>query len=234
MEPKQEKAAHLISQGIETLIERLKQDGVNAGKEEAAQLIREAQEKANQIFNEAQAKSKAMIDEAHQLIQQEKKAAKDALKLAARNMRLELRQNLLDRFYQEVRRLVHKELDSDEMLRQLIFLVATDTTEQLQAFKAENIEIELPKKVLNFDEIRKNPELLEKDPLKTLVQSLTRQMLREGISVSVSQDESKVAGIKVHLIDEDIVLDLTEGAVSSLLIKHMQPRFRALLEGLLQ
>ncbi|WP_253264762.1 hypothetical protein [Legionella longbeachae] len=82
--------------------------------------------------------------------------------------------------------------------------------------------------------VRKKPELLEKDPLKTLVQSLTRQMLREGISISMAQEKSITAGIKVHLVDEEIVLDLTEDAVSRLLIKHMQPRFRALLEGLLQ
>jgi V/A-type H+-transporting ATPase subunit E len=234
MEPKQDKAAHIISQGVDALIERLKQDGVNAGKEEAARLIHEAEEKSNIILNTAQAKSKAMMDEAHQLIQQEKKAAEDALQLAARNMRLELRQNLIDRFTQEVKRLVHKELDNENMLRQLVFLVATDTVEQLHAFKAKNIEIELPQKVMDFDEIRKNPELLEKDPLKTLVQSLTRQMLREGMSVRVNQQVSKVAGIKVHLVDEEIVLDLTEDAVSNLLVKHMQPRFRALLEGLLQ
>lgn len=233
MEPKQDKTTGLISQGVEALIERLREDGVNAGKEEAARLILEAQEKANTILNEARAQSKAIMDESHQLIQQEKRAAEDALQLAARNMRLELRQNLIDRFSQEVKRLVHKELDDEGMLRQLILLVALDTPEQLQAFKAKNIKIELPKRVLDFDEIRKNPELLQKDPLKDLVQSLTRQMLREGMSMQVNQ-ESKTAGIKIHLVDEEIVLDLTEEAVSLLLIKHMQPRFRALLEGLLQ
>lgn len=234
MEPKQDKAANMISQGVETLIERLKQDGVKAGKEEAVRLINEAQEKANAILNNAQAKSKAMMEEAHQVIQQEKKAAEDALQLAARNMRLELRQKLIDRFTQEVRHLVHKELDDKDMLRQLILIVATDTAEQLHAFKTKNIDIELPKKVLDFEEIRKNPELLEHDPLKILVQSVTRQMFREGMNVRVNEQESNSAGIKVHLVDDEIVLDLTEDAVSNLLIKHMQPRFRALLEGLLQ
>lgn len=234
MEPKDDKAANMISQGVETLIERLKHDGVNAGKDEAARLIREAQNKANKIHNEAQAKSKAMMAEAHQLIQQEKKAAEDALQLAARNMRLELRQNLMDRFTQEVKRLVHKELDEKDTLRQLILLVTIDSLEQLQAFKAKNIEIELPTRVLDFDEIRKNPELMKNDSLKTLVQSLTRHMLSEGMSVRLNQEDKPMVGIKVSLVDEEIVLDLTEEAVSNLLIKHMQPRFRALLEGLLQ
>ena len=234
MDTKQNNAPQIISQGIETLIERLKQDGVNAGKEEAEQLVRMAQEKANELLNKAQAKAKMLIDEAHQSIKQERKAAEDALQLAAQNMRIELRQNLLDRFTQEVQRIVHKELDNEDMLRQLILLIAIDTAEQLQAFKAKNIEIQLPKKVLDFNEIRKNPELMDTDPLKTLVQSLTHQMLRQGMSAKINPDVENSAGVRVYLVDEDIVLDLSEEAVTSLLIKHMQPRFRALLEGLLQ
>lgn len=234
MDTKQNNAPQIISQGIETLIERLKQEGVNAGKEEAEQLVRMAQEKANELLNKAQAKAKTLIDEAHQSIKQERKAAEDALQLAAQNMRIELRQNLLDRFTQEVQRIVHKELDNEDMLRQLILLIAIDTAEQLQAFKAKNIEIQLPKKVLDFNEIRKNPELMDTDPLKTLVQSLTHQMLRQGMSAKINPDVENSAGVRVYLVDEDIVLDLSEEAVTSLLIKHMQPRFRALLEGLLQ
>jgi V/A-type H+-transporting ATPase subunit E len=233
METKNNKT-QLISQGIEELIDKLKEKGVAAGKEKAQDLINAAQVKANKIVNEAQLQSKALIEEAHQHILKEQKAAQDALQLAARNMRIELRQNLMDRFSQEVKRLVHKELDNEEMIRQLICLIGITTSEQLNAFKAKNITLQLPAKALDFNEIRANPDLLKEDPLKPLVQSLTSTMLKEGMQVTINPNKSKSAGIKVHLIDENIVLDLTEDAVSQLLIKHMQPRFRALLEGLLQ
>lgn len=231
---KQNDSATIISQGIETLIERLKQDGVSAGRAEAEKLVSIAQEKANGLLNDAQAKSQALIAEAHQTILQEKKAAEDALRLAAQNMRLELRHSLMDRFTQEVKRLVHKELDNESMIRQLIFLIATDTVKQLEAFKAQHIEIQLPEKVLDFNEIRTDPGLLDKDPLKALVQSLTSQMLKAGMSVVINPNSNQSPGIKINLVDDEIVLDLTEEAVSCLLVKHMQPRFRALLEGLLQ
>ncbi|WED43359.1 hypothetical protein [Legionella cardiaca] len=234
MEAKQDKSANIISQGIETLIDRLKEEGVNAGKTEAEKLINEAKAKANAILNSAQEKAQALIKEAHQTILQEKKATEDALQLAARNMRLELRQNLIDRFKQEVSRIVHKELDNEEMLRQLILLIAVDSKEQLQAFKAKKTQIQLPEKVLDFEEIRNSPDLMEKDSLKELVQSITKQMLKAGMSVTINPDAQKPVGIRVYLVEDEIVLDLTEEAVSSLLIKHMQPRFRALLEGLLQ
>lgn len=224
----------LISHGIEELIERLKQEGVSAGKEEANQLINQAKAKADTLIHQAQIKAKSLLDEAHQQIEREKKAAQDALQLAAQNMRLELRQNLMDRFTQEVKRLVNKELDNSEMIRQLILLIAGDTAKQLSSFKEQKIELELPDKRLDFNEIRKNPELLEKDPLKLVVQSLTHQMLKEGMSTKINPNLERSPGVKVHLVDDEIVLDLTEEAVTSLLVKHMQPRFRALLEGLLQ
>ncbi len=234
MEMKQNNTATTISQGIETLIKRLKEDGVKAGRDEAEKIVQIAQEKANDLLNNAQAKAKSLLDEAHARIQQEQKAAEDALYLAAKNMRLELRQNLIDRFTQEVKHLVHKELDNEEMIRQLIILIAKDAAEQARAFKAQKIEIQLPEKVLDFNDIRKNPNLLDKDPLKALVQSLMQQMLKEGMHVVINPGAKNLIGIKVHLVNEEIVLDLSEEAVSSLLVKHMQPRFRALLEGLLK
>ncbi|MBL7478433.1 hypothetical protein [Legionella bononiensis] len=234
MESRKENAPDTISQGIETLIDKLKQNGVNAGKEEAEKIINAAQEKANKMLNDAQLKVKALMEEEHQYILKEKKAAEDALLLAARNMRIELRQKLIDRFSLEVKRLVHKELDNENTLRELIILLGINTVEQLNAFKAKNIEIQLPEKALDFDEIRKNPDLMDGDSLKTLVQCITNKMLQEGMQVRINSSNTHMTGLKIHLIDEDIVLDLSEEAVSQLLIKHMQPRFRALLEGLLQ
>jgi V/A-type H+/Na+-transporting ATPase subunit E len=234
METTQNNKAQLISQGIEELIDQLKEKGVTAGKEKAENLVNAAEQKANKIVNDAQLKAKALMEEAHQNILKEQKAAQDALQLAARNMRIELRQNLMDRFSQEVKRLVHKELDNEDMVRQLILLIGTNTSEQLHAFKAKHITLQLPEKALDFNEIRANPDLLKDDALKPLVQSLTSTMLKEGMKVTINPNNCKSAGIQVHLIDENIVLDLTEDAVSQLLIKHMQPRFRALLEGLLQ
>jgi V/A-type H+-transporting ATPase subunit E len=39
------------------------------------------------------------------------------------------------------------------------------------------------------------------------------------------------AGIRVRLIEDDVQIELTESALSGLLLQHMLPRFRALLRG---
>jgi V/A-type H+-transporting ATPase subunit E len=225
--------AKTISENVESLIERLKNEGVTAGKQEAAEILAKAQEKSDQILAKAHREAEGLINQAHAEIKQERQAMEDALGLAARNMRLELRQVLYDRFKEEVRRLIHQELTNEETIRQLIMLLTLDNAEALQKFKAKNLKLELPATVLAFEEIRKDPTLLAHDPLKALVQGVTRDMFKRGMEVHVNHNKAE-AGIKIGMVDEKIEIDLSEEAISELLLKHIQPRFRALLEGLLQ
>lgn len=233
MKTNEKGGSEIISQGIEALIDRLKKEGVTAGQSEAENIIKQAREQAEKIINQAREEANTFIDQAHDQIQKEKNAVQDALQLAARNMRLELRQRLIDRFKAEVKRLIHKELTNESTIRQLILILTADTAEQLQHFRDKEIEIKLPESVLDFDKIRKNPKLLENDPLKDLVQGITSQMLKEGIKLTVITEKNNEVNVKIHLVNEDIEMDLTEEAISELLLKHIQPRFRALLEGLL-
>ena len=57
-------------------------------------------------------------------------------------------------------------------------------------------------------------------------------MLQEGISFAVSADMPR--GIRVQLNDTNVVIDLTEQTVAQLLLQHLQPRFRAILEGVVK
>ena len=61
------------------------------------------------------------------------------------------------------------------------------------------------------------------------VLSLGGGMLREGMSFGVADDGE--AGVRLRLVDEDVQVNLTETAVTDLLLRHMLPRFRALLSG---
>jgi len=54
-------------------------------------------------------------------------------------------------------------------------------------------------------------------------------MLRDGITFGAADDGE--AGLRIRLVDDDVRIDLTESAISALLLKHMLPRFRALLRG---
>ena len=55
---------------------------------------------------------------------------------------------------------------------------------------------------------------------------------REGIVFRVADDDQE--GIMARLVDEEISVEVTAEAVTTLLLEHLQPRFRALLEGIVR
>jgi V/A-type H+-transporting ATPase subunit E len=57
-------------------------------------------------------------------------------------------------------------------------------------------------------------------------------MLRQGVSFGVAKDNQ--GGLKVRLVDRDVVLDLSDRAVADAILEHLQTRFRALLEGVVK
>ena len=61
------------------------------------------------------------------------------------------------------------------------------------------------------------------------VRSLTGEMLREGITLSVSDDLD--AALSVRVGDEGIEIRLDERSLTELLGQHLLPRFRSLLDG---
>ena len=71
---------------------------------------------------------------------------------------------------------------------------------------------------------------LQDSPLGRFANLVASDMLRQGVTLSSSPNVK--AGIKVRLTDKGIDLDLSDNAIADLLMQHLQPRFRALLEGI--
>jgi V/A-type H+-transporting ATPase subunit E len=94
------------------------------------------------------------------------------------------------------------------------------------------LELILPKQAIGLEELQNSPEILEDSPLTELVFGITREMMRKGVSFGVSDELTH--GMQVKLIDQDVVLDFTEQAVGAMLMQHLQPRFRAILEGVVR
>jgi V/A-type H+-transporting ATPase subunit E len=57
-------------------------------------------------------------------------------------------------------------------------------------------------------------------------------MLREGVSFGVAKDNQ--GGLKLKLVDQEVILDMSDEALAETILEHLQPRFRALLEGMVK
>ena len=53
-------------------------------------------------------------------------------------------------------------------------------------------------------------------------------IVREGLSFDVADDETP--GVRVRLVDQEVEVELTDETVSALLMEHLVPRFRAIIE----
>ncbi len=223
---------HIASSGVESLIERLKNEGVEAGQKKSEDLVLNAQKRAEWIIAEAELEAKGVIDNARQQANALKIAGEDALKLARRDAFLKLRDTLLGSFGDEVMRVVGKQMTDQLFTEKLILALAGIVRDKTSLDEHKEIVITLPEDIMGVEELRKNPEELNQGVLSHYTASIAANLLRDGVTFNVSDDVS--AGLTVQLVDEAVEIDFTDEAVAALLLEHIQPRFRALLQGIVK
>jgi V/A-type H+/Na+-transporting ATPase subunit E len=203
--------------GVQELINQIRDEGVQAAKLEADKLIHEAKEQAAAIVAKAKAEAKETSEKARRDIAAEKNNSLEALQLAARDTVIRLGTEVRAAFEAHVRRLVSVELKDENVLRDLIIAIADKGAAQLP--KHRDIEILLCEGSLPAGE----------DRVKHFIMKVTHSMLKEGIEIKTIPQST--AGIKVRLKNEDLEIDLTEKAVTDLLVQHLLPRYRKIVRG---
>ena len=217
-----------ISVGVQELIEKLRNQGVDSGRQEAGRIVADAEEQAAATIADAEKRAAAIVSKAREEADFITKAGKEALQLAERNAVLELKDYLLEKFSGQIRAVVSHSMESDKLLEAMILEVAGQNNLRGE----QNIEVILPRKVIGVDELRDNPALLKAGGLLEFAMKRASTMLEEGVTFKVGN--ANQSGIAFRLKDKDIQVELTDEAVAAVLLKHLQPRFRALLEGIIK
>jgi V/A-type H+-transporting ATPase subunit E len=220
-------AEALLSHGVEDLITRLKTDGVKAGEAEAERILAEARKKAETIITQAEQQAKDKLAHARKEIDQEKKAAGDAIQLAYRDTVLAFHERLQRRFAGDVKQLVNQAMPDAALLRQLIVAVVLRQAQGLPEGSA--LEGVLPEGVLDIEAIRSKTETLSTDPLMPLVRQVAAQVVQGGLVLFETADTKD--SIKISADNGGLTLIITPEAVSAALLTYLHPRFKAILEG---
>ena len=215
--------AEQTSSGVQKLIARIRDDGVQAGRQEAEQLLADAQRQAARLLEDARAEVEQMRQKARAEIQTEETAALEALKLAARDTGLRLEAEVVSAFESCVKRLVSPVAHDGSVIRALLLVLAGHAVEEF--VKQEEIQVLVSD--LLFKEADESPELKER--VRHEVLGITGEMLREGVELIPSSEVE--GGARVRLVGENLEIDLTEAAIHRVLMKHLLPRFRGILEG---
>ncbi len=214
--------------GVQELINRLRDDGVRAGKEEADQVLRDARKQAAAIVSQAKAEAEDMLEKARHEIETEKSSAIESLKVAIRDTELKMEAELKATFAAHVKRLVSVEMQDVEFLRQIILAIAGMAAGD-KACGEKPVNIILPANLFRSD--KRETRLTEegRENFRRLVLGISGDMLREGVDLKPS--ESIGGGIRIQLVGEDLEIDLSDKAISELLLQTMLRRYRSLVAG---
>lgn len=213
--------------GVQELIDKLKNQGVNEGQKQAEQIIKEAYNKASRILSQTQAEADKLLSETRHTLEIERKSSHEAIKTAFRDTEIALRSNVREAFSAHLKRLVSLELEDKDFIKQLVLVIARVKTDEIA--QASQAEILLPSKIFETDENGTHLSKEGKKRMQHLVLGITEGMLREGIELKSSSDVK--GGIKVRLTGKDIELDLTDEAITDLLLKYLLPRYREIVLG---
>ncbi|WP_226688627.1 hypothetical protein [Ruegeria arenilitoris] len=220
----------MISHGVDALIDKLRNDGVAAGQADADKLRADAKAEAAKILADAKREADTYQKKARTDSDNYRAAGEEALNTAMRDAVLTMKAGLTDRFREDVERLVTKEMADPDLLKQMILEVVGRAAEG--ANLGGKVEVILPAKIATQEDIKQNADDIQSGKLTKYVLGLTAEMLREQVELHASDDAE--GGIRVRADDQGVALDLTDKAVASLLMEHLQPRFRAVLEGVIR
>jgi len=207
--------------GVQELVDRLRQDGVAEGQEQATRILEEARREAAEIVDLARREAAEVREKAELASTRLRKAGEQALELAVRDALLRLRTEIEDRFAAQLGRLVSGRLQDPDFIEKLLLNIAGEAVPRdrpVEIVMPDTIGVAAPE----------DPIGCPKGDVDDFVLGLTGDMLREGVTVSVSDEVE--AGLIVRVADEGLEVRLDERALRELLRENLLPRFRELLD----
>lgn len=219
----------MISSGVENLIEHLRQDGVQKGQAEAERIVAEAKAHADKELADAKKKADSYFDKKQAEIEAMKTAAEEEIRSVYRDSLLKMKEYLSMQFTQKIQGLVAEAASDKDVLSKMVLEVTHKQSAKTKGKSVKDLAIVMPNEVIGLQELRKDPDLLTKDELGGFAAAATADLLKDGVTIMAS--EKFKAGIKVQLVDEKIEIDLSDHALTEMFMEHLQPRFRAILEG---
>jgi V/A-type H+-transporting ATPase subunit E len=216
--------------GVEALIERLREQGVEQGRRRAAELVEEAERRAEWLLQQARQEAEEVKRKAYDEAERFRRAGEDALKMAARDTNLELREMLSRTFADRVKLLISEQLDNRAFMRELVREVVLQACGAADLAELERVDLLLPADFVGLEELRRHPQAYRASQLSQFVQEELNVLLREGITLDTHDGK----GIRIRTSGEDTEIDLSDRALAELLLRHLQPRFRAILEGVIR
>lgn len=189
---------------LDKLIAKLKTEAIDAAEKEANSIVEKAKSKADSILNDARAKSDELIETAEKETKATNIKAEGALKQAARDLTVTLRNDLLN--------LLGNVLEKE-----------VETT-----FTADVIETAVLKVIEN---VGSGVALKLPEDLETKITNQIKKRLQASSDItSITNDNSLVNTFSITKIEEGWSYDISPKEVANLLNTHLSPKWLHILK----
>jgi V/A-type H+-transporting ATPase subunit E len=198
-----------MSQQVQELIDKIKNEGIVEANNQAGAIKTEADAKAQEIISQAQAKADQLIADAKVQIQKMEESGAMALKQASRDTLLSLRQEIENILQNIVRQDVGKAL-SDEDLSNIL---AQAVVAAIDGNKEDNIEVAVNKKDL--------------EALKSGAFSKLKKEVKDSVKLQGSSDVAK--GFTISFDEGKSNFDFSDESLASYLTTYLNSQISSIL-----
>ncbi|MBN2483205.1 MAG: hypothetical protein JXD21_03240 [Candidatus Omnitrophica bacterium] len=195
---------------LDTLIEKIKQEGVAAGENQAKKILTEAKAQAQKLKDEAQAQATHIRQEAQKEAEQFRHNAESALAQAARDTVLMVREQLCALSEQLLKRALSAQLSPDFLKELLIHII--------QKWSPEG---ESSLDILVSEE--------DKGRLEELLFTALGDAARQGIEIKASTLIQH--GFRIGSRDDQTYYDFTDEGITETLKTLVTPKVAQLISG---
>ncbi len=194
---------------LNSLIDKIKKEGVEQAEKDAGNIIKEAQARAREIAEEAEKTKAGIIKEGKSQVEKLKKAAEKSLEQASRDVLLTLRERVIEFFDRILKDKVSEELE-DAALKDMIIKAVSN-------FKKDGV---LDIEILLNDK--------DKAELKKTLFSALSQEAKAHIKLTSGKGIKK--GFRIGKKDKDSYLDFTDEAITEAFKQYLNPKLAEMLD----
>lgn len=171
---------------LDKLIAKLKSEAIDAAEKEANDIIENAKTQALSILNDAQVKSDELLKNAEKESEANKAKAKGAMKQAARDLTVTLRNDLLNLLGNVLEKEVEKTFTAD-LIQTAVIKVIENVGSGVALKLPKNLELELADQIQK--RLQTSEDIISVTTTNSLVNSFSISKTEEGWSYDISPEE---------------------------------------------
>ncbi len=192
---------------LDSLIEKIRKEGIEQAQQQADEILKEAKQKAAAIVEQAKKEAEKIVSDGKKQVDQYQATAEIDLKQSARNFELLLKEKIQALFDRVFKQQVAKTLTPDFLKAMILKIIAN---------WAKNGAVEV---VVSEQ---------DKDQLEAVLFHGVHDELKKSIQLRVSSDVAN--GFRIGLKDNQVYYDFSDETIAEVLKSLINPKLKTILE----